>query len=98
MTKLKGLRHEVKDNAGHDSHAWDWLDSILGKWGAMFTKMVIMIGIALVVMGVVFCYVLPLLKSLLIQTTVKQMSVKTVITNPFVEVYPVFGAPGQYTD
>jgi hypothetical protein len=63
MTKLKGLRQEVKDKAGHDTHAWDWLDSTLEKSGAMFTKMVIVIGIALVVMGVVFCYVLPLLKS-----------------------------------
>lgn len=31
MNKLKGLRAEVKANAGFDSHAWDWLDLALGK-------------------------------------------------------------------
>ena len=31
MAKLKGLREEVKKNAGVDSHVWDWLDLALGK-------------------------------------------------------------------
>uniref|UniRef100_A0AAZ3R3F1 Uncharacterized protein n=1 Tax=Oncorhynchus tshawytscha TaxID=74940 RepID=A0AAZ3R3F1_ONCTS len=31
MAKLKGLRVEVKANAGVDSHVWDWLDLALGK-------------------------------------------------------------------
>lgn len=45
---------KVKDNAGFDTHAWDWLDLTLGKWGVMFAKMAIMIEVALVVMGIIF--------------------------------------------
>ncbi|XP_021424374.2 uncharacterized protein LOC110494027 isoform X2 [Oncorhynchus mykiss] len=43
MAKLKGLREEVKKNAGVDSHVWDWLDLALGKWGAMFARTVFML-------------------------------------------------------
>jgi hypothetical protein len=44
MAKLKGLREEVKENAGVDSHVWNWLDLALGKWGAMFARMTFMLG------------------------------------------------------
>lgn len=88
MTKLKGLRQEVKDNAGFDSHAWNWLDTT--------SQMAIMIGVALVAMGSVFCCVLPFLKSLLVQTAVKQMAIGNY--NPPVVVNPVPWTPGQYTD
>lgn len=71
MNKLKGLRAEVKANAGFDSHVWDWLDLALGKWGAMFTRLAIMMGGGLVALGIVFCCVVPLVKSLVVKTTVK---------------------------
>ncbi|XP_036826014.1 uncharacterized protein LOC110489625 isoform X3 [Oncorhynchus mykiss] len=96
MNRLKGLRTEVKANAGFDSHVWDWLDLALGKWGAMFARMAIMLGGGLVALGIVFCCVLPLVKSLVIQTTVKQMSIGR--ANLPVVVDPVPGSPGHYTD
>lgn len=76
MAKLKGLRADVKANAGFDTHAWDWLDLALGKWGAMFSRMAIMLGGVLLALGIVFCCVLPLVKSLVVHTTVRQMSLR----------------------
>uniref|UniRef100_A0A673ZJP8 Uncharacterized protein n=3 Tax=Salmo trutta TaxID=8032 RepID=A0A673ZJP8_SALTR len=113
MNKLKGLRAEVKANAGFDSHVWDWLDLALGKWGAMFTRMAIMVGAGLVALGVVFCCVLPLVKSLVVKTAVKQMSVhgvtpkpkrrqrkkfKDYVLDPPIVINPVPDNPGHYTN
>uniref|UniRef100_A0AAZ3SP16 Uncharacterized protein n=1 Tax=Oncorhynchus tshawytscha TaxID=74940 RepID=A0AAZ3SP16_ONCTS len=96
MAKLKGLREEVKENAGVDSHVWDWLDLALGKWGAMFARMAFMLGGGLLALGIVFCCVLHWVKSLVVQTTVKQMSMSR--ADPPVIVDSVPGRPGHYTD
>jgi hypothetical protein len=48
--------------------------------------------------GIVFCCVLPLIKSLLVQTALKQMAVGMGVYDPPVLVNPVPDAPGQYTD
>ena len=96
MAKLKGLRAEVKANAEVDSHVWDWLDVALGKWGAMFARMAIMLGGGLLALGIVFCCVVPLVKSFVIQTAVKQMLVSR--ADPPVIAHPVSGSPGHYTD
>uniref|UniRef100_A0A4W5LNK2 Uncharacterized protein n=1 Tax=Hucho hucho TaxID=62062 RepID=A0A4W5LNK2_9TELE len=74
MSKLKGLRAEVKANAGFDTHMWDWLDLALGKWGAMLARMAIMVGGGLLALGIVFCCVVPFVRSLVVHTTVKQMA------------------------
>lgn len=47
-------------------------------------------------MGIIFCCVLPLLKSLLVQTTGKQMAIHS--DHPQVVVNPVPDSPGHYTN
>ncbi|KAK2823360.1 hypothetical protein Q7C36_019960 [Tachysurus vachellii] len=71
MLKLKNLRLETTINAGRDKKIWDWLDLSLGKWGAWFAKL----GISIVMGGLLFCCLIPILKSLVVKATVRQMEV-----------------------
>ncbi|XP_051501426.1 endogenous retrovirus group PABLB member 1 Env polyprotein-like [Myxocyprinus asiaticus] len=73
MIKLKNLRTEVKANAGRDNQMWDWFDLKLGEWEAWFAKLGMFLGIAIMIGGLLFCCVLPLLRSLIIKAMVKQM-------------------------
>ncbi|CAJ1082563.1 syncytin-B-like [Xyrichtys novacula] len=36
--KLTELRVELRESAGKGGLSWDWLDQILGKWGAVWAK------------------------------------------------------------
>lgn len=45
MFKLGNLQTEIKENAGRDQHAWDWFDLNLGKWGAILTRIGIVVMI-----------------------------------------------------
>uniref|UniRef100_A0A671P4Q8 Uncharacterized protein n=1 Tax=Sinocyclocheilus anshuiensis TaxID=1608454 RepID=A0A671P4Q8_9TELE len=73
MIKLKNLRMEVKANDGKDNQIWDWFDLRLGAWGAWLAKSGMFLGVAILIGGLLFCCVLPLLRSLVIKATVKQM-------------------------
>ncbi len=73
MTKLKNLRIELKTNAGTDSKMWDWFDLKLGAWGAWLAKLEMFLGVAVLIGGLLFCCVLPILKSLVIKATARQM-------------------------
>ncbi len=73
MIKLKNLRIELKANAGRDGQTWDWFNLKLGTWGAWITKLGIFLGVAILIGGLLFCCVLPMLRSLVINATVKQM-------------------------
>ncbi len=69
MIKLKNLRIEL--NAGRDGQTWDWFNLKLGTWGAWITKLGIFLGVAILIGGLLFCCVLPILRSLVINATVK---------------------------
>ena len=81
MTKIKKLRNEITTNAGRDQHIWDWIDVKFGAWGAWFVKLGMFLGVAILIGGLLFCCVLPLLRSLIINATVKQMGVIKVPNN-----------------
>ncbi len=69
MTKLKkGLN--LKTNAGTDSTMWDWFDLKLGAWLA---KLGMFLGVAVLIGGLLFCCVLPILRSLVVKATAKQI-------------------------
>lgn len=86
MHKLKRLRMETAANAGRDNLSWDWFDLQLGKWGAWFAKLGIFLGVAVLIGGLLFCCVLPLLKSLIVKATVKQMGMTKYQDNSLIQV------------
>lgn len=59
MDKLKNWRKELKQNAGFEHQFFDWLENMLGGWGAWLAKLGVTIGAALLVLTVVLCCVLP---------------------------------------
>lgn len=73
MNKLRKLRVETVNNTGRDSKVGDWLDLKLGEWAFKFSML--------------FCCVLSVLRSLVLQATIQQMEVlkcldeKTPLTN-----------------
>ena len=73
MLKIKGLRAEVKANAGRDSQMWDWFDLSFGAIGAWFAKLGMFLGVVILIGRSLFYCVLPILRSLVVKTTVKQM-------------------------
>lgn len=73
MTKLKELQVEMATNAGRDEKMWDWFDLKLGAWGAWLAKMGMFLGVAILIGALLFCCVLPLLKSLIVKASTKQM-------------------------
>ncbi|KAI2656002.1 Syncytin-A [Labeo rohita] len=73
MAKLKELQVEMATNAGRDEKTWDWFNLKLGSWGAWLAKLGILLGVTIGIGGLLFCCILPLLKSLVIKATVKQM-------------------------
>uniref|UniRef100_A0AAY5JVD3 Uncharacterized protein n=1 Tax=Esox lucius TaxID=8010 RepID=A0AAY5JVD3_ESOLU len=102
MVKLKRLRQEVKDNAGRDAHAWDWLENSFGRWGAILTKAGIVMVIVLVLLALGSCCVIPLLKIYLTRTVNTQMLLQGThdsdsdSNSPLVN--PRAGHPGQYVN
>ncbi len=68
MGKLKNLREEVTKNAGADMHTWDWFNSLFGSWGQWLTKMGIVVMFLLL-----FCCIVPFIRSMLASATAKQM-------------------------
>lgn len=73
MIKIKKLRAEVTANAGRDQRIWDWFDLKFGAWGAWLAKLGMFLGAAVVMGGLLFCCVLPVLRTLVVNATVKQM-------------------------
>ncbi|XP_057186372.1 uncharacterized protein LOC130552199 [Triplophysa rosa] len=73
MTKLKELQIELATNAGNEEKLWDWFNLKLGSWRVWLAKLGILLGVTIGMGGLLFCCALPLLKSLIIKATVKQM-------------------------
>ncbi len=73
MGKLRNLREEVTKNAGADMHTWDWFNSLFGSWGQWLTKMGIIIGIVVVMFLLLFCCIVPFIRSMLASAAAKQM-------------------------
>ncbi len=71
MTKLKNLWIELKTNAGTDNKMWDWFDLKLGAWGAWLAKLGMFLGVAVIIGGLLFCCVLPILRSLAVKATAR---------------------------
>ncbi len=69
MIKLRNLRIELKANAGRDGQTWDWFNLKLGTW---ITKLGIFLGVAVLIGGLLFCCILPILRSLVINATVNK--------------------------
>jgi len=73
MIKIKSLKAEVAENAGRDEKVWDWLDLKFGALGAWFVKLGIFLGVVVTIAGLLFCCILPILRSLVVQATTKHM-------------------------
>ncbi len=73
MGKLRNLREEVTKNAGADMHTWDWFNSLFGSWGQWLTKVGIIIGIVVVMFLLLFCCIVPFIRSMLASAAAKQM-------------------------
>ncbi len=54
-------------------HTWDWFNSLFGSWGQWFTKMGIIIGIVVVMFLLLFCCIVPFIRSMLASAAAKQM-------------------------
>lgn len=76
MLKIRSLRAEVAENAGRDEKVWDWLDLKFGALGAWFAKLGIFLGVAVSIGGILFCCILPILRSLVVQATTKHMEMQ----------------------
>lgn len=77
MNKLKELRQEVKENAGHDKNAWDWLTLGLGNWWAALAIIGITVVAVMIVMAILFCCIIPILRTMFANVIAKQMSSAT---------------------
>ncbi|XP_072347335.1 uncharacterized protein [Scyliorhinus torazame] len=73
MNKLKNLATEMKDNAGFGQGVWSWLDRMFGKWGAWFAKAGAIAVTTIVILGLIFCCLLPVLRSFLSRIAARQM-------------------------
>jgi hypothetical protein len=73
MKKIKELRHEVATNAGRDRSFGYWLDSIFGSWREWLIKVGIIIAVTMGVVFVLFCCIVPFLRSMLASAAAKQM-------------------------
>ncbi len=51
---------------------WDWFDLTLGAWGVWLGKLGMFLG-AILIGGLLFCCVLPILRSLVVKATARQM-------------------------
>ncbi len=52
---------------------WDWFDLKLGAWVAWLAKLGMFLGVSVLIGGLLFCCVLPILRSLVVKATAKQM-------------------------
>lgn len=94
MRKLENLRKEVKENAGADKNFSDWFASVFGSWRQWLIKIGIFVGIALLVFVLLFCCVVPFLRSMLVKAAAKQMvnvRVNGLVHDCRDHVYEVFG-------
>lgn len=73
MKKLKELRQEVTDNAGRDRDLGNWFDSVFGSWREWFIQVGVTIAVVVVICLVLFCCVVPFLRSMLANAAAKQM-------------------------
>ena len=75
MNKLKRLRQEVKDNAGHGKDWLTWLELKMGKWGVILAKVGVIVLIVVTILGLIFCCCIPVLRSMIASRLDKQMIV-----------------------
>ncbi|XP_048019955.1 uncharacterized protein LOC125251062 [Megalobrama amblycephala] len=73
MKKLKSLRTEVTENAGRDRKIGEWFDSLFGSWKEWLVKVGVIIAVALGIFVLLFCCVLPFLRSTMAGAAAKQM-------------------------
>ncbi len=69
----KKIRIKFKANSGKDNRMWDWFDLKLGAWGAWLAKLGMFLGVAILIGGLLFCCVLPILRSLVVKATARQI-------------------------
>ncbi|KAK0154722.1 Syncytin-A [Merluccius polli] len=77
MNKLKKLRQEVKNNAGHGNDWMSWLELRMGKWGTILAQIGLVLLIVFTMMGLVFCCCIPVLRSMIESRLNKQMFLMT---------------------
>ncbi|XP_051986878.1 uncharacterized protein LOC127646934 [Xyrauchen texanus] len=73
MKKLHDLRKEVKSNAGRDQLFGQWFDDLFGSWKIGLMKIGIIIVIGLTLFALLFCCIIPILRSIMTRTVAKQM-------------------------
>jgi len=73
MNKLKQLRQEVTDNAGHGQDWFTWLNLKIWLWGSMFMKIGLTLLVVLVILGLIFCCCIPILRSMVASRLEKEM-------------------------
>ncbi|XP_048034381.1 uncharacterized protein LOC125260187 isoform X2 [Megalobrama amblycephala] len=73
MKKLKSLRTEVTENAGRDRKIGEWFDSLFGSWKEWLVKVGVIVAVAVGIFVLLFCCVLPFLRSMMAGAAAKQM-------------------------
>ncbi len=79
--KIQKLRAEVTANAGRHKRVWDWFDLKFGAWGAWFAKLGMFLGVAILIGGLLFCCVLAIFRTLIVNDNFKQMEIIKVPNN-----------------
>jgi len=73
IKKIKSLRDEVTKNAGRDRNFGYWLDSIFSSWKDWLIRIGLILAISVGVFFLLFCCVVPFLRSMLASAAAKQM-------------------------
>jgi len=73
IKKIKTLRDEVTKNAGRDRNFGYWLDSIFASWKDWLMQVGIILAVSVGVFFLLFCCVVPFLRSMLASAAAKQM-------------------------
>lgn len=78
MNKLKNLKEEVKKNAGFGSQMMSWLEQSLGRWGAYFAQVGLVLLLSVLFIALVLCCCLPILRGLITRGIDKAMNIQAI--------------------
>ncbi|KAL2076356.1 hypothetical protein ACEWY4_028057 [Coilia grayii] len=84
MNRLKSLSVELAENAGRDTKIDQWFDhwitTILGPFSAWFVKVAALIGGILLIVSLVFCCLVPCLRTLFVRIAAGQVRSQMVLS------------------
>ena len=74
LTQLRTLPEELRDNAGTDNSMWSWVDGALGKWKSFLLSGLMGCGMALAIVALLGCCVIPCVRGVILRTIDKAVS------------------------